>query len=151
MGELKNKKFRPEFCQDIVDHMSNGKSLTSFSALLYDKYGLMTCKKTLYNWMKRYPEFEESVEVGRTKALTFFETMLVSAMTGTMPEILKKKESSGINMTAVIFALKTRFFKEYGDKSKIDLSSSDGTMASGFNEEQRKAIAQRIIDGKGSD
>jgi len=112
-------KYREEFALELIIHMRNGKSFTSFQALLYDKYNVRITKKTLYNWRDRHPEFAESMEIGKAVALNFFENLLISASTGTMPEILEKKNSKGINLSGVIFALKTRFFREYGENVKL--------------------------------
>ena len=142
---LYNEKYQSEFCEDIIRHMSQGKSIASFIAYLYDKYNLRITRKTITNWRKSHPEFDEAVEVGKSRALSFFESLLISATTGVMPKQLIDQESSGVNMSGVIFALKTRFHKDYGDLSKIDLSSKDGSVGNGLTVIQRKAIAERIL------
>lgn len=140
---LYNEKYRPEFCDDIIKHMSQGKSLTSFIAYLYDKYELRITRKTILNWASRHEDFGTAVEVGKSRALAFFEALLISSTTGVLPKQLKDQESTGVNMSGVVFALKTRFHKEYGDMSKLEVSGTikNETLTS----EQRKQIAQRIL------
>jgi len=114
--------FRPEYCQELVDLMKKGYSLASFGA------DIGKSRETLYQWMKRYPEFKEAHSVGKQAALKFFETMLINATMGTVPDQLKKLGSKKLDISAIIFALKTRFHLDYGEKQFIDHTSSDGSM-----------------------
>lgn len=49
-------KYKPEYCKLIVDIMSQGDPLVSFAA----KVGVG--KRTVYDWIKRHPEFAEAHE-----------------------------------------------------------------------------------------
>lgn len=44
-------KYKPEYCQLVIDHMSRGLSFESFAGVVG------TCKQTIYSWMAKYPEF----------------------------------------------------------------------------------------------
>jgi hypothetical protein len=115
--------YRPEYCQDLIDFMKKGYSLASFGA------EVRKSRETLYQWMKKYPDFGEAHKIGKQAALKFFETMLINATMGTIPNQLKAMGSKKLDISAIIFALKTRFHLDYGEKQYIDHSSSDGSMS----------------------
>jgi hypothetical protein len=94
--------------------MARGFSYETFAA------EVGTHRVTMYDWEKRYPEWVEAKRTGYEKALAFWENLLVSKAFG------QKKEA---DIAAIIFCLKTRFHKHYGEKQKIDHTSSDGTMS----------------------
>jgi hypothetical protein len=114
--------YKPEYCQQLVDFMKKGYSLGSFGA----EIGKTT--QTLLNWCEKYPEFKEAHRLGKLSAMRFFETMLVNASMGIIPQQLKAMGSKKLDITAIIFALKTRFHQDYGEKQQIDHTSSDGSL-----------------------
>lgn len=69
-------KYKPEYCEALVNHMASGLSYESFAALIN------TCRATLYNWEKEYPDFLDSKKVGLEKSLLFFETVSIKGMMG---------------------------------------------------------------------
>jgi hypothetical protein len=86
--------------------MSAGHSFTSFAAKI--KVG----RRTLYDWCRFYPDFLAAYETGYSTSLLFYEKQLLKGICG------KEK----INSTLLIFALKTRFHKEYGVTERIEIS-----------------------------
>lgn len=54
-------KYKPEYCQLVLDDMAQGYSLTAFAGLIG------VCRDTLTEWVEQYPEF--SLAVKRAKAL----------------------------------------------------------------------------------
>jgi len=60
--------YRPEYCEELIEHMSRGLSFHSFAG----KVGVS--RETLYNWAERYPEFLYSKKIGEQKSLYFWET-----------------------------------------------------------------------------
>jgi hypothetical protein len=126
--------YKPEYCEQLVKFMSQGYSVASFGA------EVKKTKQTLYNWIDKYPEFAEAHAIGKQAALKFFELMLINCAMGIVPEQLKKLGSKKVDVTAVIFALKTRFHREYGEVQKVDHTTSDGSMSpQGMTDEELKA------------
>ena len=150
LANLKTKEFgddnyKPEHCEQLINFMKKGYSLASFGA------EIGRCRMTLYRWMDKYPEFAEAHRIGKQSALKFFETMLVNASMGIIPRQLKDLGSKKIDITAVIFALKTRFHHDYGEHQKIDHSSSDGSMSTTkelTDQELEKKLAEYGIKDK---
>lgn len=100
--------YKPEHAELAKSILSQGFSVASVCA----EIGIS--REIAYRWMRDIPEFGEAIKEGQELAQRFWETLLVSDATGTMPKSLLAKNSKGINTTAVIFTLKTRFHKDYG-------------------------------------
>ena len=113
----KPHKWKPEFCEALIKHMAKGYSYTTFSL------EANVTSTTLYEWEKSYPEFAEAKVEAFDAAKKFFEDRLMAKIDAGPASINAKN----IDTTCLIFALKTRFHKEYGDKSKQELDvTSDG-------------------------
>jgi hypothetical protein len=126
-------KYRPEMCKILVDVMSQGYSMTAACS------DMGITKVTCLEWVKNIPEFAEAYEKGKEACQKFWESLLVQAATGLMSDELKKKKSKGINMTAVIFALKTRFHKDFGEQQKQLIEFQN---LPNMSDEQLKAIIE---------
>lgn len=87
-------KYKPEYCEQLIEHMSNGYSFESFAA------DLSVSKDTLYEWSKVYPEFSDAHAVGRMKLLKHLETFTIMAVGDT--------ETYKINTGLHIFRLKNQ-------------------------------------------
>lgn len=112
-------KYRPEFCQQLIDHMAQGMSYASFGAKV-------NCgRQTMYDWEKEYPEWKEAKETAQVAAQAWFETRLISIISGrkyTKDEADKMKfDPSLVNTSGLIFALKTRFHQDYGERNKQEV------------------------------
>lgn len=104
-------KYDPAYCQQLIDHMSEGASLLSFAA------EIDVNRDTLHEWARVHPEFSEAVTRGKAKCAAWWEKVGRNlAMTG-----------EG-NATMVVFGLKNMSAGEWADRSNIDHTSSDGSM-----------------------
>lgn len=109
--------YREEYCEKLIKHMSQGYSYETFATEV--KCG----RSTLYEWEKHHKEWVEAKQLGQAEAQKFFESRLMAKLSGAT-ELLKKQgiNVKDIDTSCVIFALKTRFHKTYGDKqeNKVD-------------------------------
>jgi hypothetical protein len=100
-------KYKPEFCEQLISHMSQGKSFESFGAKAN------AGRRTLFDWVEKYPEFKQAKEAGEMKALDFLETISIAKISGkNIPNFDPKKSDTAM----LIFYQKTRFHKVYGEK-----------------------------------
>jgi transcriptional regulator with XRE-family HTH domain len=110
----KPTKYKPEYCQMLIDHMSQGLSYESFAAILG------VARSSLYEWEKMFPAYSDSKSIGKEKLLLFFEKMGLEAMTGQIP---------GFNAPTYIFTLKNKVGwsdkHEVEQNNKIEISISD--------------------------
>lgn len=105
-------KYKPEYCDAVVEHMSDGASLTSFAA------EIDVARSTINEWIDNHPEFSESVKRGKAKCAAWWEALgRNNAMTG-----------DG-NATLVIFGLKNMGAEDWRDKQEFDHTSSDKSMS----------------------
>lgn len=101
-------QYKPEYCDLLVKHMSQGKSLATFGSTVG------VSRNTIYDWIKRYPEFEEAKDLASQKCQEWFEQRLQAKLLGVKSPNFDPKL---IDATVLIFALKTRFHESYGDKT----------------------------------
>ena len=103
--------YKPEYCQMIVDHMSDGASMLSFAA------EIDVARSTLNEWASVHPEFSEAVSRGKAKCAAWWE------------RVGRNLAATGEgNATMTVFGLKNMGGDEWRDKQEIDHQSSDGTM-----------------------
>lgn len=61
--------YKPEYCEMLIDHMTEGFSYKSFAG----KLGIT--KQALYKWEKDHPEFAEAKEIGLSRSLYWWEAL----------------------------------------------------------------------------
>ena len=102
-------KYKPEYSEMLVEHMREGYSFATFAA----RVG--TTRRTLYTWVGDHEDFAQAKEIGHEAALMHFETCLVDKTVG---------RSRG-DTNAIMFALRTRFYKDYQEtrKEEVEITS----------------------------
>ena len=106
-------KYKREYCDAVIQHMSEGASLTSFAA------EVDVCRATITVWMEEHPEFLASVKKAKAKCAAWWEQKGREGASGKSP----------VNPTLVIFGLKNMAPDEWRDKQELDHTSSDKSMA----------------------
>jgi len=106
-------KYKPEYCQMLIEHMKQGLSFESFAGLVN------VDRQTIYNWLDAHSEFFDAKKQGFEQSRLFWELAATRGATGQIPNF---------NATMAIFNLKNRFPKEWRDRQEVDHQSSDGTM-----------------------
>lgn len=84
--------YREEYCEELVVHMTNGKSFESFAGVIG------TCRSILYDWVRDHPAFSDAKKRGTAACLNFWESKGIEALD-------KDKFQSAI----WIFNMKARF------------------------------------------
>ena len=100
-------KYNPEFCEIVESEMAKGHSVTACAATIG------VTKSTIYEWKKVHKEFSDAISRGYSLGLKYFEELLIGKMNGS---------KRNVDTSCLIFALKTRFHKEYGEIQKLDHS-----------------------------
>ncbi len=60
-------KFKPAYCGAVIDHMTEGASLTSFAA------SIGVSRATINVWIAEHPEFLEAAHIGKSKCAAWWE------------------------------------------------------------------------------
>lgn len=100
-----------KFCDELINHAKSGRSFKSFGAVAN------VSRKTLYEWVKNFPDFAEAKDQAYCHSLKFFEDRLIAKCSGQDFENIKVNK---ICTSSLLFALKTRYHEVYGDHSKVD-------------------------------
>lgn len=96
-------KYLPSYADQVIEHMTEGASLTSFAA------DIGVARSTINEWMEEHGEFSEAVKIAKGKCAAWWEKLGRSnAVTG-----------NG-NATLVIFGLKNMAAEDWRDKHEID-------------------------------
>ena len=99
-------KYKSEYCEMIIEHMSKGKSLASFAA------SIGSYRELLYDWQKANPEFLHACKHAQELSLQWYEDFAQQAMTGRLfdPEYKGKYDKYNPNMLQFLMS---RRFRDY--------------------------------------
>lgn len=104
-------KYQAAYCGLVVEHMSDGASLTSFAA------EIGVARSTINVWMEEHPEFSEAVKIGKAKCAAWWEKANRQiAMQGGGPGAV----------TACIFGLKNMAADDWRDKQEHEHAGPNG-------------------------
>lgn len=98
-------KYDPKYCQDLLNHFSSGFNYSSFPGTLYEKYKILVCRATLYNWESKHQEFLDTKNIGRDLQEKFWLKMGLSGSAGKLPGF---KPASWIFITKNMFNYKDK-------------------------------------------
>lgn len=116
-------EYRPEYCQLLLAHLSEGLSFESFAAVVD------VCKQTIYSWLEKFPEFADAKARGFEKNRLFWERL---GRDNIINESWHQAGSRSLNATVWIFNMKNRFPDEWRDKKEISGQVNTGTDLSGL-------------------
>lgn len=150
MTKRKPYKYKEEFCEELIEWMAEGKSYMTWGAMRTP-----TISKTQqYKWEQDHPEWKEAKEIGYAKGLAFFETLLRSCALGVVPPQLKNMGAKNLNLTAIIFTLKTRFHEEYSERQKIEHTNIESDHIENMNRDEKLEMAdvyKKMLTGEGDE
>lgn len=108
-------KYKPEYCQTVIEIMSQGKSMSAVAA----EIGVGVHR--LIEWSEDNEDFREACDTGRALALRWWENLATMVATGQHEKHdVFKKANAGM-----IMFLMSRRFQEYYNKSAA-LVAKDG-------------------------
>lgn len=97
--------YKPEYCEQLIHHMSQGLSFESFAGVLG------VTRATVYNWAKENHEFLDAKNMGMEKCRLFYEKAGIAGMVGKIKDF----------NTGVWFAnMRNRF--NWTNKQEIEVS-----------------------------
>jgi hypothetical protein len=100
-------KYEPAYCDDVIQRMSQGFSLSAYSNYI------QVARKTISEWEASYPEFSLAVAHAKAARLQFWEKLAIEvAQTG----------GDGSQATMIIFGLKNMGSDEW--KERIEHSGT---------------------------
>lgn len=103
-------RFKDEYCEALIKHMSKGLSINCFGATIGVYRG------TIYGWLRRYEQFAEAKEMGDQLYLLFWEKLGIEGVRGDIK----------LNAPAWIFNMKNRF--RWRDKTPEEVEEESKPM-----------------------
>ena len=100
-------KYKKEFCEQLVEHMSQGLSFESFAAVIDVN------QDTLYEWAKVHEDFSESKKAARNKCMLFWERAGIQGM-----------NSDSFKSPVWIYNMKCRFPDQWADKKETEITGT---------------------------
>lgn len=100
-------KYKPEYCELVIERAKEGRSLESFSAFIG------AGRTTVYDWRQRYPEFEEAVQIAKLHQQAWWEDRALDIATG----------AKGSHVL-VMFALKNVDPVNWRDRQEIEVTNN---------------------------
>lgn len=98
--------YKPEYCQLLIDHMTQGFSYETFPAVIG------VAKQTIYNWEAAHPEFLDAKNTAMVQCRLFWEGLGIKLATGAIQG----------NAAIWIFNMINRF--KWAQKAEIDVNHS---------------------------
>ena len=97
-------KYKPEYCQMLIDHMSKGFSFESFAGIVDVN------RDTLFEWATAHDEFNEAKHLAFARNLIFWENVGIEGLYNQtdVDESGKTKSVKSLNATVWIFNMKNR-------------------------------------------
>ena len=89
-------KYRPEYCEQLIDFMAEGYSFEAFAGKI------RVNQDTLHEWVKRHPDFSEAKKIAWSVSRLYLDKAFVEGLWNT-------KDGPTLNNTTWIFAMKNRF------------------------------------------
>lgn len=133
-------KYKPEYCQRLIDHMALGKSYEHFAA------SINVSKQSLYEWEKVHPEFSDAKRQAVLKCMAWWEDQGQEGLWDVTDYVDGKPlKSKKLNAGVWMYNMKCRFKEHWLDqkpeeeKDKTPLSESQGVIL----EELAKELIKR--------
>lgn len=102
-------KYSPAYCNQVIEEMAQGKSLTAFAA------EIGVARSTIQEWEKEHPEFSVAVTKGKAKCAAWWEERGRNiAMSGGGPGAA----------TLAIFGMKNMGADDWQEKQQVDVSGN---------------------------
>lgn len=123
--------YKPEYCQMLIDHMTEGYSFESFGGLI------TTTRDNLYHWCTIHEAFSYAKKIGRLRQLQHDEKTL---------DMMSKGMIQGGSAAALIFKMKN--CHKWTDKQEIQINAQDTEK---LLLEAQQALVELLADNSNKD
>ncbi len=100
-------KYKKKYCEEVIEHMKNGASFTSFAA----KIGVP--RETINRWEKKHEEFRLACKTAEEKSQQWWENFAMQSATGRLFDPVHKGKYDKHNAGMIQFIMKQRFYRDY--------------------------------------
>ena len=136
--------YRPEYCEQLIEHMGTGLSYEAFAG----KLGVS--KQTIYDWEKANPDFLDAKNIAFEQSRLFWEQKGIDGLFSETFEDkdAKTRSSKSINATIWLFNMKNRFGwrdKQPGEEPGVTVNNFSGQSNEELKQRARE-LAAGILD-----
>lgn len=127
--------YKESYCQELLDYLAEGHSIAAFAGHV----GVTKC--TIFEWVKKHPDFAEAHQIAKGKSLAFWEDKLIAAAKG---------ENKGAP-AVLIFGVKNRGPEYWRDVQSLEHTGKDGKaieVANHTTADRARALAAFIAKTK---
>ena len=100
-------KYKKRYCNEVIEHMKNGASFTSFAATI----GVP--RETINRWEKKHEEFRLACMEAEHLSQQWWENFAMQAATGRLHDPVHKGKYKFHNPGMIQFIMKQRFYRDY--------------------------------------
>lgn len=100
-GAGRPSKFKDEYCDMLIEHMSKGLSFDCFAG------EVKVSIPTLYEWVNAYPEFSDAKSRGKALSMAFWEKAGIEGLWHGGGN--ERDRNPTFNSTVWVFSMKNRF------------------------------------------
>lgn len=115
-------KFKPAYCDEVINHCATGASLTSFAA------EIGVARSTINQWMEDHAEFSEAVNIAKAKCAAWWERR---------GQAIAQEGGGPGAATLVMFGLKNMGKEDWSDRQLVG-SDPENPLPAGFVVNLRK-------------
>ena len=119
-------KYKPEYCQKLIDHMATGLSYETFGAVID------VATSTIYLWEDEHPEFSEAKKIAFNKCRIWWESHATDYL-------VNSPNGKSLNASIWIFNMKNRF--KWTDRQDI-FQATTNVNAEAKGEESKELIEE---------
>lgn len=124
-------KYKPEYCEQLIEHFSRGKSFDAFAGVL------RVNPDTIYEWAKKHKEFSEAKKIGQGISRNFWEDMGIDGV-----------EIPGFNTALWIFNMKNRFGwrdRQPDEEMQIQIQNNNRTVVQMISKEEKLKLLKEVL------
>nr|DAJ13047.1 MAG TPA: terminase small subunit [Siphoviridae sp. ctDju21]DAJ70609.1 MAG TPA: terminase small subunit [Caudoviricetes sp.] len=134
-------EYNQEIAEKICEQLSNGMSLRAICTA-----SGMPARGTVYRWLNEHIDFQDQYARARDKQADYFAEEIIEIADSVEAESASVAKAK-LQIDARKWAASKIAPKKYGDKSEIDVKSSDGSMrpAVRLDAEEYRKIAQEVL------
>lgn len=113
-------KYKPEYCQQLITHMSQGYSFESFAG------DVEVTLSTLYEWENVHPDFSEAKNIAFQKCRKFWEKLGIDHVlnineSSSNADGDRSSISKSLNSGVWVYNMKCRFRDQWLEKKEVEL------------------------------
>lgn len=130
--------YRPEYCQQLIEHMASGLSYESFAGVIE------VSRQTIYDWEKVHEPFLDAKKIGAERNLLYWEKTGQDGLWDETEYDEKGRASfkKSLNSTVWIFNMKNRH--RWKDKQEIELAAI--VNANPLKEEMKQKTTEELLE-----